>query len=155
LHKAAANQQYGSCFELYHKKITNMCSRYLLIGLAIAIMPHCMAQQKKAVKKTAKTVAPQKRVTEAEAKRIHVAQLAKEGAAGTRRAYKRSEMEQLQHVSQNDAATARAKTPEQPASKPVAVKNQSPAKQPAGNTVKSEPKEPKFIEGIVLERQRK
>jgi hypothetical protein len=130
-------------------------SRYILFALAMLIMPHSFAQQTKKAGKQVKTAVPKKRVTEAEAKRLHEEQLAREGKSGTRRAYKRSDIEKLQHTADSDMTAAADKAQKERADAPVVVRSQPPAKQPAAvSIVKNEPKEPKFIEGIVLERQR-
>jgi cytoskeletal protein RodZ len=131
-------------------------SRYILPVLAILLMHCANAQQTKAVNSKAKVTASNKKVTEQQAKRINEAQLAKEGKTGTRRAYKRSKIEKLLHTEQ-DGWTGKVEneqTEHTAAPAPEIEKKQTPVKKEPAVIAKNSPREPKFIEGIVLERQR-
>lgn len=96
-----------------------------------------------------------KKITEQQAKRINEAQLAREGKTGTRRAYKRSEIEKLLHTEQEGwASTAENEQSEHAvAPAPGMEKKQNPVKKDPVVIAKNTPREPKFIEGIVLERK--
>jgi hypothetical protein len=132
-------------------------SRYILPVLAILLMQCVNAQQTKAVNKKAKVTASKKKVTEQQAKRINEAQLAKEGKVGVRRAYKRSEIEKLLHTEQggwtgkveNEQTEHNTAAPA-----PQIEKKQTTVKKEPAVIAKNIPREPKFIEGIVLERNK-
>jgi hypothetical protein len=114
------------------------------------------AQQTKAVNNKAKTTISKKKITEQQAKRINEAQLAREGKAGTRRAYKRSEIEKLLHTEQGGWASAveNEQTEHSATAAPKVEKKQTPVKKDPVVVAKNTQRELKFIEGIVLERQR-
>ncbi len=131
-------------------------SRYLLPVVVIMLMQPVHAQQIKAVNSKPKSILSKKKITEQEAKRINEAQLAREGKAGTRRAYKRSEMEKLLHTREDASAASaensRAEHIVAPAPEPP--KKQVPVKKTQAVIAQNTTPEPKFIEGIVLERNR-
>jgi hypothetical protein len=133
-----------------------MYSRYLLPVLAILLAQPVRAQQKKAAVSKAKTAVSAKKVTAQQAKRINEAQLAREGKTGTRRAYKRNDIEKILHTEQEGwAGTAeneRAEGAAAPAPGPEV--KQVPVKKEPATIVKTTAREPKFIEGIVLERNK-
>jgi Tfp pilus assembly protein PilV len=134
--------------------MTTLYSRYILPVLAIVLMQSVNAQQTKAVNNRAKATLSKQKITEQLAKRINEAQLAREGKTGTRRAYKRSDIEKILHTEQdswvgaveNEETEHAAKTAHVIEKKQMAIK-----KEPAA-IAKNIPREPKFIEGIVLER---
>lgn len=128
-----------------------MNSRYLLLLFFCMMTAGVVAQngKQKKLAKTAKGISKKKPITEAEAKKLHEDQLAKEGKANERRAYKRSDFE-IQPSSDDWAVDAAVQEHREPrsAAKPQAAPLPTPA-----NTAKAAPATPKFIEGIVLERK--
>jgi hypothetical protein len=133
-----------------------MYSRYLITLLAVIVMQCVNAQQKKAVNEKVNTTLSKKKITEQQAKRINEAQLAKAGKAGTRRAYKRSDIEKILHTEQDGwTAAMESERIQLPAVHVPEVENrQILIKKEPVVTAKSIGREPKFIEGIVLERNR-
>jgi hypothetical protein len=128
-------------------------SSYILIVTVLLPGQNAHAQKAKSVNRKAQSSVSGKKVTEQQAKRINEAQLAKEGKVGTRRAYKRSDIEKLLHTEQDEWATAAEN--EQHTTIPAFVieKKQPPVKKEPAAVVQNVPREPKFIESIVLERR--
>jgi hypothetical protein len=114
------------------------------------------AQQTKIVSSKAKVTASKKKVTEQQAKRINEEQLAREGKTGTRRAYKRNEIEKLLHAEQDEwTGNVENEQTEHTAAPATNIeKKQTPVKKEPLVIAKNTPREPKFIEGIVLERNK-
>lgn len=128
-----------------------MNSRYILLLVFYMMGTAGFAQngKKKPVAKTAKGSTKKKVVTEAEAKKLHEGQLAKEGKQNVRRAYKRSDFETASNTDElaidpGGQAHQAVTLPPQPQVVPV---------QTVPNTAKAQPAMPKFIETIVLERK--
>jgi hypothetical protein len=87
-------------------------------------------------------------ITEAEAKRLHEAQLAREGKTGVRRAYKRSQF--VLPPPTETATLAKAPSPMVTAAPAPTMAAPMPA---APAAAKPTQKTPRFIEGMVLERK--
>jgi hypothetical protein len=128
-----------------------MNSRYILLLVFCMLGTAGFTQhaKKQPVVKTVKGSTKKKVVTEAEAKKLHADQLAKEGKQNVRRAYKRTDFET---ASNTDALAIDGvgQTHEEltlsPKPKVVVMKT-------VPNTAKAAPTMPKFIETIVLERK--
>jgi hypothetical protein len=136
--------------------MTTLYSRYILLVLAILLMQSANAQNTKGVNNKAKATISKKKITEQQAKRIHEAQLAREGKTGTRRAYKRSDIEKILHTEQDSwVGTVENAETEHAATPATGIeKKQTPVKKEPVVTARNTPREPKFIEGIVLERNK-
>jgi hypothetical protein len=119
------------------------------------LMQSVNAQQTKAVNSKSKAILSKKKITEQQAKRINEEQLAREGKTGTRRAYKRNEIEKLLHTEQEGwtGKIENEQTEHTGAPAPEIEKKLIPVKKEPVVIAKNTPREPKFIEGIVLERQ--
>lgn len=134
-------------------KIKAMSSKYIIVIVALLMGTVATAQttrSKKSPIKTAKGSTKPKTITEAEAKRLHEAQMAKEGNTGVRKAYKRNEMTDLQ--SAEDLALDDKTTTHKPEAAIATPKAVMPPKNVEVVTV-AEPKPLRFIESIVLERK--
>lgn len=132
-----------------------MSSKYIIVIVALLMGTVATAQTirtKKSPVKTAKgsTKPKPKPIPEAEAKRLHEAQMAKEGNTGVRKAYKRNEMTDLQ--SAEDLALDDKTTTHKPEAAIATPKAVMPPKNVEVVTV-AEPKPLRFIESIVLERK--
>ncbi len=128
-----------------------MNSRYILLLVFCMMGTVVFAQngKKKPVVKTAKGSTKKKVVTEAEAKKLHADQLAKEGKQNVRTAYKRTDFDAASNTDAlaiDGAGQAHQTVTLSPQPKVVAV-------QSVPNTAKAQPAMPKFIETIVLERK--
>jgi hypothetical protein len=128
-----------------------MNSRYiLLLGFCIiSTATYAQNGKKKPAVKMAKGSVKKKVVTEAEAKKLHEDQLAKEGKSDVRRAYKRSDFE----ASPNADVLAQDVQEQVHGEVAIFPKPKAAPVPTVPNTVKAEPKTPRFIETIVLERK--
>lgn len=128
-----------------------MNSRYILLLVFCMLGTAGFAQygKKPPVVKTAKGSTKKKVVTEAEAKKLHEYQLAKEGKQNVRRAYKRSDFETAANT---DALAIDATAQVHQTAIPTPPDKVKPTPAPPV-TAKAQPTEPRFIETIVLERK--
>lgn len=136
-------------WKLSKNKIMN--SRYVLWVVAAMLMgATANAQVKKAPIKSVKGSTKKKTITEGEAKRLHEAQMMKEGHKGVRKAYKRTDMT----LWENGETVAVEEEKAKPAKSVITAPSSQPTASPQPATVIAKaPPQPRFIESIVLERK--